>query len=118
VPPFDLQRLNSGGSLVVTRPSLAHFVATRDELEERAGAVLGAVGAGRLAVRIGARFPLAAAATRIAPRRSARDGQVLLPLGYMIQEKRHRSLSAAPTGAPAPVRDVSVKHSCASAKCC
>jgi NADPH2:quinone reductase len=62
VPPFDLQRLNAGGSLLITRPSLAHFVATREELEERAGAVLGAVAAGRLAVRIGARFPLAQAA--------------------------------------------------------
>ncbi|MFI4942278.1 MAG: quinone oxidoreductase family protein [Burkholderiales bacterium] len=62
VPPFDLQRLNAGGSLVVTRPSLAHFVATRAELEERAGAVLGAIASGKLAVRIGARFPLAQAA--------------------------------------------------------
>jgi NADPH2:quinone reductase len=62
VPPFDLQRLNAGGSLVVTRPSLAHFVATRAELEERAGAVLGAIAAGKLSVRIGARFPLARAA--------------------------------------------------------
>jgi NADPH2:quinone reductase len=61
VPPFDLQRLNAGGSLLVTRPSLAHFVATRAELEERAGAVLGGVAAGRLAVRIGARFSLAQA---------------------------------------------------------
>jgi NADPH2:quinone reductase len=59
VPPFDLQRLNAGGSLVVTRPSLAHFVATRAELEARAGAVLGAIAAGELDVRIGARFPLA-----------------------------------------------------------
>jgi NADPH2:quinone reductase len=62
VPPFDLQRLNAGGSLVVTRPSLAHFVATREELELRANAVLGAVAAGTLRVRIGARFPLAQAA--------------------------------------------------------
>jgi NADPH2:quinone reductase len=62
VPPFDLQRLNAGGSLVVTRPSLAHFTATREELELRAGAVLGAVAGGWLAVRIGARFPLARAA--------------------------------------------------------
>jgi len=61
VPPFDLQRLNSGGSLVVTRPSLAHFVATREELEMRAAAVLGAVARRRLRVRIGARFPLAEA---------------------------------------------------------
>jgi NADPH:quinone reductase len=61
VPPFDLQRLNAGGSLLVTRPSLAHFVATRAELEERAGTVLGAIAAGKLSVRIGARFPLAQA---------------------------------------------------------
>ena len=62
MPPFDLQRLSAGGSLLVTRPALAHFVATRAELEERAGAVLGAIAAGKLAVRIGARFPLARAA--------------------------------------------------------
>jgi NADPH2:quinone reductase len=62
VPPFDLQRLNAGGSLVVTRPSLAHFVATRAELEERSAAVLGAVAKGELDVRIGGRFPLERAA--------------------------------------------------------
>lgn len=61
VPPFDLQRLNAGGSLVVTRPSLAHFVATRDELELRANAVLAAIAAAELHVRIGVRFPLAEA---------------------------------------------------------
>jgi NADPH2:quinone reductase len=61
VPPFDLQRLGVAGSLLVTRPLLGHFVATRADLEERAGAVLGAIAAGRLAVRIGARFPLARA---------------------------------------------------------
>jgi NADPH2:quinone reductase len=62
VPPFDLQRLNAGGSLVVTRPSLAHFVATRDELLLRANAVLDAIAKGALEVRIGARFPLSRAA--------------------------------------------------------
>lgn len=58
VPAFDIQRLNAGGSLVLTRPSLAHFVATRDELTLRAGAVLGAVAGRLLRVRIGARFAL------------------------------------------------------------
>jgi NADPH2:quinone reductase len=62
VPPFDLQRLSAGGSLAVTRPSLAHFVATRAELEERSAAVLGAVAKGDLDVRIGGRFPLERAA--------------------------------------------------------
>jgi NADPH2:quinone reductase len=62
VPPFELNRLTGLGSLFVTRPSLAHYTADRAELELRAGAVLGAVAAGRLAVRIGARLPLADAA--------------------------------------------------------
>lgn len=62
VPPFELQKLNDGGSLFVTRPSLLHYTATREELELRAGAVLGAVARGELDVRIGARFALAEAA--------------------------------------------------------
>jgi NADPH2:quinone reductase len=62
VPPFDLRRLNDLGSLFVTRPSLAHYIAERSELEARAGAVLGAVASGELEVRIGARFPLERAA--------------------------------------------------------
>ncbi len=62
VPPLDLQRLNAGGSLVVTRPSLAHFVATREELATRAREVLSAVEAGDLRVRIGASFALGEAA--------------------------------------------------------
>ncbi|HEX5494501.1 MAG TPA: quinone oxidoreductase [Mycobacteriales bacterium] len=62
VPPLDLQRLNDHGSLFVTRPSLVHHVATRVELAERAGEVLGAVAAGRLTIRIGRRYPLAEAA--------------------------------------------------------
>jgi NADPH2:quinone reductase len=58
VPPFDLNRLNAMGSLFVTRPSLAHYTASRAELEERAGAVLGAIASGELRVQIGARFAL------------------------------------------------------------
>jgi len=62
VPPFDLTRLNDLGSLFITRPSLAHYLRDRAELELRAGAVMGAVADGSLRVRIGARFPLARAA--------------------------------------------------------
>ncbi len=62
VPPFELGRLNALGSLFVTRPSLAHYTAGRAELEQRAGAVLEAVAARRLDVRIGGRFALADAA--------------------------------------------------------
>ena len=81
VPPFDLQRLNAGGSLMVTRPSLAHFTATREELEERAGAVLEAIADGWLRVRIGARFPLerAADAHRALEGRATTAKVLLLP---------------------------------------
>lgn len=57
VPPFDLQRLNRGGSLFVTRPTLAHYTATREELLWRGGAVLDAVRDGALRIQIGGRYP-------------------------------------------------------------
>lgn len=58
VPPVDPQRLNSGGSLYLTRPTLAHYTATREELLSRAGDVLAAVADGSLRVQIGGRYPL------------------------------------------------------------
>jgi NADPH2:quinone reductase len=63
VPPFDIQRLNSAGSLFLTRPTLGHYTATRAELLERGTSVLADIAAGRLAVEIGGRYPLADAAT-------------------------------------------------------
>ncbi|MGA8045536.1 MAG: quinone oxidoreductase [Dermatophilaceae bacterium] len=62
VPPFDLQRLNAKGSLFVTRPSLAHYIATRDELLWRAQEVFAAVADGSLSVAIAGRYPLENAA--------------------------------------------------------
>jgi NADPH:quinone reductase len=62
VPPVDPQRLNSGGSLYLTRPSLHWHVRTPEELAARANAVFSAVAAGDLTVRIGGRYPLDAAA--------------------------------------------------------
>ena len=62
VPPFDLQRLNPAGSLFVTRPTLGHYVADREELLWRGTAVLSAIAEGRLHVEIGGRYPLADAA--------------------------------------------------------
>jgi NADPH:quinone reductase len=59
VPPFDPQRLNSGGSLFLTRPTLADYTADRAELLWRAGDVLGAVARGELNVRIGLEYALA-----------------------------------------------------------
>jgi len=62
VGPFDPQVLNQKGSLFLTRPSLAHYTATRAELLERATEVLGWVRSGTLALRVGAELPLAGAA--------------------------------------------------------
>ncbi len=62
VPPFDLQTLNAKGGLFVTRPSLAHYTATRAELEKRAGDVLGWVASGELTVRVDSGHPLEDAA--------------------------------------------------------
>jgi NADPH2:quinone reductase len=62
VPPFDLMRLAHGGSLVLTRPSLATYMADRRELLERASDVFAQVRGGSLEVRIGARYRLAEAA--------------------------------------------------------
>jgi NADPH2:quinone reductase len=61
VPPLDLSRLQKAGSVFVTRPGLGDYVSTREELLVRAEAVLSAVGAGELDVRIHARLPLARA---------------------------------------------------------
>jgi NADPH:quinone reductase len=62
VPPFQIQRLNSGGSLFLTRPTLANYVADRTELLWRASDIFGWIAKGELNVRIGAEYPLADAA--------------------------------------------------------
>ena len=58
VPPLDLQILNARGSLFVTRPSLNHHIASREELMERAGDVLGWIRDGKLKLRLEHQFPL------------------------------------------------------------
>ena len=62
VPPFDLQRLNAGGSLSVTRPSLGHFLLTAEERAWRYNDLFGLIAEGKLDIRVGATFPLAEAA--------------------------------------------------------
>jgi len=62
VPPFDLIRLSQKGSLFITRPTLAHYTATREELEWRANDVLQAIAQGELKLRIYKVYPLAEAA--------------------------------------------------------
>lgn len=58
VPPFDLQQLNAHGSLTVTRPTLAHFVLTRRELESRMNDLHTWIAQGTLTVSVGATYPL------------------------------------------------------------
>jgi NADPH2:quinone reductase len=62
VPPFDLIQLSTRGSLYVTRPTLNNYTATREELVQRAGDVLGWVADGRLKLRLEHSYPLADAA--------------------------------------------------------
>jgi NADPH2:quinone reductase len=62
VPPFDPQILNAKGSLFLTRPSLAHYAADRNELLWRAGNLFAWISEGKLDVRIDRSIPLADAA--------------------------------------------------------
>ena len=61
VPPFDPITLTQKGSLFLTRPSLGNYIATREELLARSGAVFGMIGAGKLKLRIEHTYPLAEA---------------------------------------------------------
>ncbi len=62
IPPFDLSLLAQRGSLFLTRPSLAHYTAMRDELLWRAGEVFDWVTSGTVKLRIEKVLPLAEAA--------------------------------------------------------
>ena len=58
VEPLDPQVLNSKGSLFLTRPSLFHYVAEREELVRRASELFELVGAGKLDVHVDSVFAL------------------------------------------------------------
>lgn len=79
VPPVDPMLLNRKGSLFLTRPNLVDYVATRDELVERANALFEWIAAGQLRVRVDRTFPLehAAEAHRVLEARQT-TGKVLL----------------------------------------
>ena len=59
VPPFDPIILTQKGSLFLTRPSLSNYLATREELLARSGAVFAMIAAGKLKLRIEHTYPLA-----------------------------------------------------------
>jgi NADPH2:quinone reductase len=81
VPPFDPSILNAKGSLYLTRPSLFHYIAAREELVARAGDVLGWIREGKLKLRIGLELPLreAAEAHRALEGRTTTGKVLLLP---------------------------------------
>jgi NADPH2:quinone reductase len=81
VPPIDVLSLSAKGSLFVTRPVLAHYVATRAELLAASGALFDAVTTGAIKVEIGQTFPLgeAAMAHRALEARQTVGSTVLLP---------------------------------------
>ena len=62
VPPFDLIQLSQKGSLYVTRPTLAHYIAFREDLERRSRDVFAMIAAGQLKLRIEHTYPLQDAA--------------------------------------------------------
>ncbi|MEH0111105.1 quinone oxidoreductase [Tersicoccus sp. MR15.9] len=79
VPPVDPQRLNTGGSLYLTRPTMMHYTTTAEDRRARMADLFGMVRDGKLNVRIGARYPLAEAGqahTDLQGRRTT--GKVLL----------------------------------------
>lgn len=79
VEPLDPQVLNQRGSLFLTRPTLAHYVASRAELEQRSGDLFRWMLEGALSVRIDAEVPLARAAdAHIALASRSTTGKVLL----------------------------------------
>lgn len=62
VPPFDPTLLNARGSLFLTRPNLAHYLATREEIVARVTDVMSLVASGAIKVRISGVYPLSDAA--------------------------------------------------------
>jgi len=62
VPPVEPQELAEGGSLFLTRPTMRHYIASREELLWRTGELFGWIADGLLTIRIGGTYPLAEAA--------------------------------------------------------
>jgi NADPH2:quinone reductase len=59
IPPVNLGLLSQKGSLYVTRPTLFTYIASRQELEESAGALFGMVGSGKVAIQLNQTYALA-----------------------------------------------------------
>jgi len=83
VAPIDPQTLNKKGSLYLTRPTLGHYVATRDELLHRTRELFDWLGTKQLSVRIDRELPLAEAAEahRVLENRETTGKLLLKPEG-------------------------------------
>lgn len=81
VPPFSALDLLSAGSIFVTRPTLADYCASADEMRASAARLFEMIAKGAVEVRIGARFPLlqAADAHRALEARATTGSTVLIP---------------------------------------
>lgn len=79
VTPIDPMLLNRKGSLFLTRPTLAHYIASREELLSRAGQLFLWIEQGELSVRIDSEYPLDAVADAHAALEGRRTtGKVLI----------------------------------------
>jgi NADPH2:quinone reductase len=89
VAAFDPQILNTRGSVFLTRPSLAHYLLTREELLWRAGDVFAAIERGQLVLKIDRAFPLAeAAAAHRALESRATTGKLILTTSELASNPR------------------------------
>ncbi len=89
VPPLEPQILNTRGSIFLTRPSLAHYLLSHDELLWRAGDVFTAIERGQLALRIDRVLPLAdAAAAHRALESRATAGKLILKTSSLASNSR------------------------------
>jgi NADPH2:quinone reductase len=81
IPPFDIGILSAKGSLFLTRPSLFHYIASREELLASAATVFEAVRTGGLKLDVRQHFPLADAALahQALISRSTTGATVLIP---------------------------------------
>ena len=89
VTAFEPQILNTRGSIFLTRPSLAHYLLSRDELLWRAGDVFAAIDRGELVLRIDRVFPLAeAGAAHRALESRATTGKLILKTSWLASNSR------------------------------
>jgi NADPH2:quinone reductase len=81
VPPIEIGILSQKGSLFLTRPSLMHYVAKRDDLVRGTRDLFAVVRRGAVAITIGQTYPLkdAAQAHRDLESRKTTGSTVLLP---------------------------------------